>query len=491
MTLQREEIDYATPIDCDVAIAGATYGGLAAGAILARAGKRVVIVDTPPVVGGRGGSVSHRGYWIDSGHRAGRDTTDMQANLGYGGQAARQAGVEVQIHSVLRGLRIHLVPRTANEASRVLDELDWGVEGFSKLAVDAFGCRPDAVSGFVEAITTLSRTSRTERQAAVETTVGDWLAANVADDSVRTAILNMVKSMYSEFPERASLGRMMDMLAGFDARDTRGTSQSGFADDEEVGGMGGLIAPFVRGFEAAGGRIILDHEPAHVTFDGARATGLVALSPNHFVLRIRARHTILAYPVWDALTMLPSERIDPGLAEISRQLEDHMAIGMAWVVGLHRMPRVRATGEAEDFDGWNRLLVGPEREFSGGFHFPSLGSRRAAPEGKHLLHCMIMRWVRKGEERSWPDLEATLQRAQSYLRSFYSDFDDCIDWHADQYIRRPAMTGWYWAPVKRHAVVVPGCENLYLAGATVESNAGPSEISVHGGLMATQAILGT
>ena len=74
------ELDYERPLDCDVAIAGAGLGGLVAGAILAREGRRVVVVDAPPVIGGRGGSAPHRGYWIDSGHRLGRDTTDLQAH---------------------------------------------------------------------------------------------------------------------------------------------------------------------------------------------------------------------------------------------------------------------------------------------------------------------------------------------------------------------------------------------------------------------------
>ena len=489
MSDESEILDYSEPIECDVAIAGATYGGMAAGAILARSGKRVVIGDTPPVIGGRGGSQLYRGYWIDAGHRAGRDTTDMQATVDFSADAAREAGVELRIAPVLRGLRIHLVPGSASESPRVLKELDWGVEGFSEMAVDAFGCRPGVVGSFVDAITELGNASEQDREAAKETPLGTWLETNISEPSVKTAILNMVKSLYSEFPERASLGRLMDMMTIFSDRQTVGSSQSGLPDDEEVGGMGGMIAPFTRAFEAAGGRIILDHEPSHVTFSGERATGLVALSPNHFILRIRSQQTILAWPVWDALKMLPGERIDPKLAEISRQLEDHKAIAMGWAVGLNRLPKIRETGETESFDGWNRLLVGVEREFSGGFHLPSLGSRRAAPEGKHLLHCMIMRWVRRDEERPWDVLEATLERARNYLHHYYSDLEDCIDWHADQYIRRPAMTGWYWAPVKRHGVEVTNCENLYLAGATVESNAGPSEISVHGGLMAARKIL--
>ena len=487
--MKSEEIDYSAPLECDVAIAGAELGGLVAGAILARAGRSVVVVDAPPLPGGRSGSYPHRGYWIDAGHRLGRDTADMQVTLDYTGRAAREAGVEVKVRPVRTGLRIHLVPGDDSTPPDVLEPADWGPEGFERLAVRGFGCAPEDLAEFNRTVERLGGTPPAERERAMGVQLGDWMEAEVPNPSVRRALGNLVKSLYSEFPERASLGRLMDMLAGFSQRDTEGGSQSGFADDPEVGGMGGASAPFARGLVEHGGRLVPEHEPAHVTFDGARATGLVALSANHFALRVRARHTIVAWPVWDALELLPPERVDPELARTSEALEDYRAIAIGWVAGLRRMPRVRATGLDEDFDGWNRLLVGPEREFSGGYHFPSLGSRRAAPEGRHLLHAFIMRWVRRGENRPWPELEATLERARAYVRTFYADLDECIEWQADQYVRRPAMTGWYWAPVKRHPVAVPGCENLYFAGATAESDAGPSEIAAHAGLRAARAIL--
>jgi phytoene dehydrogenase-like protein len=367
-------------------------------------------------------------------------------------------------------------------------EVEWGAAGFARLAVQAFGCEPDAVEEFSATVARLSAASAEERHAALETPFGDWLEANVPNASVRRALGNMVKSLYSEFPERVSLGRLMDMLVGFEQR-SPDAGGSGLANDEEVGGMGGISAPFARALESHGGRIILDHEPSLVTFEGTRATGLVALSANHFVLRVRAKQTIVAYPIWDALEMLPPERIDPGLAEISERLQDHVAIAMGWVVALKQMPRVRGVGYVEDYDGWNRLLIGPERTFSGGFHFPSLGSQRLAPDGKHLLHLFIMRWVRRGEQRPWGELEAALARAKAHLRKFYLDLDECTEWDADQYVRRPAMTGWYWAPVERHPVRVAGCEDLFIASATVESDTGPADISAHAGLLAAQAIL--
>ena len=54
------DLDYLEPLECDVVIAGAELAGLVAGAILARHGQSVVVVDTPPQVGGRGGATRAR-----------------------------------------------------------------------------------------------------------------------------------------------------------------------------------------------------------------------------------------------------------------------------------------------------------------------------------------------------------------------------------------------------------------------------------------------
>jgi len=56
-------------------------------------------------------------------------------------------------------------------------------------------------------------------------------------------------------------------------------------------------------------------------------------------------------------------------------------------------------------------------------------------------------------------------------------------------VQRPAIMGWFWAPVRRHGVEVPGCPCLYLANTTIESDAGPVDISARAGLDAARAIL--
>ena len=96
--------------DADAVVIGSALGGLVAGAILARHGKRVVVLEHADTVGGRGGSVPHDGYWIDFGHRDGHDVGDCQVAWQHGIEAAREAGVEVTLRRVTALLRVHQLP---------------------------------------------------------------------------------------------------------------------------------------------------------------------------------------------------------------------------------------------------------------------------------------------------------------------------------------------------------------------------------------------
>ena len=76
-----------------------------------------------------------------------------------------------------------------------------------------------------------------------------------------------------------------------------------------------------------------------------------------------------------------------------------------------------------------------------------------------------------------------------YLKHFYLDLEECIEWSAVQWIERPACLAWYWATIVRHGIRASGCDGLYLGSTTLESDAGPVDIAAHAGLEAAHAIL--
>ena len=78
----------------------------------------------------------------------------------------------------------------------------------------------------------------------------------------------------------------------------------------------------------------------------------------------------------------------------------------------------------------------------------------------------------------------------AHLHEYYVDLEDCIEWSAVQHLASPAFLSWYWSPIVRHGVEIPGCSSVYIAASTIESEAGPIDIAAHAGLEAARRIIG-
>lgn len=483
----KENADLSVPLVCDVVVAGAGLSGLVAAAILARHGKSVVVVDGADLIGGRAGSAPHRGFWLDGGLRDGRDVGDLQVGWRYGQLAAKEADVTVPLRPVEPRVRVHQLADDGIVAAAQVTAGNWGAGGFVKMARDVFGCSEQRLPDLINVLARLGSADAAERRAAIPERLGDWLQREVADAEVRNAILTMTRVIFCESATQASVGRLM---AFFARRDDLPELQTAYADHSTVGGVQGLIVPFAEAIEERGGRILSGFAPLRVLFEGDRAVGMVALNQAQLIVEVRAADTIIAHPVWQALELLPTVKIDAGLAEMAAALKAASADAVCWQAGLRRVPRLRSTGDLDDHVGWNRVLIGEDKRYNGGYHLPSLGSRASAPEGEHLLHAFVGRWLAGDPEDDWPTMRARVDLIVEHLRAYYLDFDDCVLWSAYQYLSAPAFLSWYWAPVPRHGVRAPGLESLFLAGTTIESDAGPIDIAAHAGLEAALAILG-
>lgn len=456
----------------DVVVVGSALAGLVAAAILTRHGKRVVVLEHADTVGGRGGGVrTPDGYWIDFGHRDGHDVGDCQFPWYHGVDAARDAGVTVSLRPIARPLRVHRFPDDA-----MVDAGDWSAAGFLAMARDALECPPDAVAELATALARLRGAAPDEVEAAVPVTLERWLASNVAHAGVRRAILLLAAVIFHPRPEEASAGRLMEFLQ-------RPRAGPFIADDDAVGGMQGLVEPFARAVRERGGEIALGWKPVEILVSDGRAAGVVAVDRANLVREIRAPIVISTYPLWEHLVLLDPEIVPPALRAMADALAGRQADLVGWVVALRRMPRVRATGELEAHAGWNRLLRGPERRYHGGWHIPSLSSRRVAPAGRHLLHLVIARFFRgaAGPGETWPAARARVDDAIAYLHRYYADLDACIEWSAHHHVAAPQSMSWAWAPLRRHDLTMAGVRGLFLAGSTVEGPAAVVDLGAWAG----------
>jgi phytoene dehydrogenase-like protein len=466
----------------DVVIIGADLAGLVAGAVLTRHGRRVVIVEHADSVGGRGGAVqTPDGFWIDFGHRDAHGVGDCQFPWHHGAEAAREAGVEIAMHPITRPLRVHRL-----HDGTVLDGGDWSAGGFLASARQFFECPDDGLDELREVFGRLGTASPDEVEAALPVRLGTWVEQNVKQPGVRRALLLMAAVIFHPRPSEASAGRLMQFF-----QTPKGLPH--IADDAAAGGMQGLMEPWARAVRERGGEIALGWKPVEIVVDGGQVRGAVAVDRANLVRELRAPIVISTYPVWENFDLIDARRFPPDFVAAAEELKRYRADLIGWQAGLRRVPAVRATGKPDEHAGWNRFLVGAagERRHAGGYHPPSLTSRHAAPPGKHLLSWVMARFFDGGTTAGppWTAGRAHLDMAIAYLRSYYADLDDCIEWSAYQYVAAPQSMSWSWAPVKRHGLTVPGIDGLLLAAATLEAPAGIVDISAYAGRAAAHAAL--
>ena len=467
--------------DADAVLIGSALGGLVAGAILARHGKRVVVLEHADTVGGRGGSVPRDGYWIDFGHRDGHDVGDCQVAWHHGVEAAREAGVDVALRRVAAPLRVHHLP-----GGNVTTGGDWSAAGLVAMACAALSPREDDVEELRAVVARLAGAEPAEVAGAIPETLGAWVTAHAASASVRRAVLLMAAVVFHSHPEEASAGRFMQFLR------RRAAGSPSIPDDDEVGGMQGLIEPWARAIRTHGGEIALGWKPVEIIVEGGRVRGAVAVDRANLVREVRAPVAISTYPVWENFDLIDERLFPPDLVATAWQLKAHRADLVGWQAGLRRLPTVRASGRPEDHAGWNRLLAGPERAYRGGYQITSLTSRRAAPPGRHLLALVMARFFRGGSTagQPWSAARAALDESIAYLHRFYADLDACLEWSTYQYVTAPQSMSWAWAPVVRHGLEVPGIDGLYLASSTLEAPAAVLDIGAYGGREAARRALG-
>jgi phytoene dehydrogenase-like protein len=340
-------------------------------------------------------------------------------------------------------------------------------ENFLAIVRDVLGCPADVLPGLQGLLRRFATTSAEEKDRLVPETLGPWLEKHVASADLRRAMLRLVGMLWHRDPADASAGRAMQVFGG------GGAPVSYIADDDEVGGAQGVMEPWARAIRARGGEIALGWKPVEIAIEGGRAQGVVAVDRNNLAREVRAPVVMLSYPVWELFDLADSRLFEPAFVAAARELSFQSGDVIGWQAGLRRLPLVRSTGEPDDHTSWNRLLHARDRQYRGGFQLPSMMSRRAAPPGKHLLELVMTRWFRGGSraEISWRAGKAELEENIAYLRRFYVDFDECVEWGRFQLCAAPQTLPWWWSPLRRHGLEAPGVKGLLLATTTLEAPA--------------------
>lgn len=435
----------------DVIIIGAGYSGIIIGAILAKNGVKPLIIEKQDYIGGRGGALYYEGYWIDIGPH--------EIPFYYGEQAADAVGAVVTkkgpIYPLMRG---HLLP----ERKTVPIELE--PEEFPNTAREYLGVPGDQVPKFLDLIKALAGERPEKIQALKGVSLDKWLAANVKEPEIRAAFhtIAMTLAIPGDWPPMTSVGEIAKLLQWGHTR-----LRLHYFNDDEVGGMQGIIEPFARVIREKGSEIRTGVEVTEIIMEDYTAKGVVIKDRLDFLEEIRAPIIVNTLPIWEIFRIISEEYFPQLFVNRARELSRWTCDCVGYWIGLGRLPTKRSDGKPETYNGWNRVAIGEGRVYGGGWHIVSMNSEKVAPEGKHLLN--VARGY-PGRIKSLKEAEQYLSETFNFVKEFYTDLDEITEWTKLQINRGATWPNWVWSTVPRAPLKAPGIKGLYFAGDTTEVN---------------------
>jgi phytoene dehydrogenase-like protein len=442
----------------DVIVIGAGLGGMLAAVMLARRGRRVLVLERDAQVGGRLRSYDVDGYVIDAG-------AYLWPNL-HLDHALAAAGATDFRGSQIPPTQVLRVFVQGREGRRW--PFPWPGRGDAPALLDAAGAtlRADAETarGLAALWERLAALSDAEVAALRHVAVRDALPSFAVDPRVADAFRRNVMLFGSYDPDSADMAECIGLRRRpLDAPQPKPEC----AGANTVGGVRALPLALRAALAASGAELRLGWEVDQIIVDGSRAVGVAAHTrAQPFQEYFAADAVICNVPVWQLFDLVAPRHFPPTFIDAARRCG---AVGgvVAAAFAFDGLPRLRETGEPDAFPGWTRLLTGSDAAFGGGLLWATLHSPHNAPPGQHVLQAM----------RLSPHADiADAARARAIHDAFRAMVDEI-------YLDVPATLRREWRWVTRDGsdymihrgpkapVQAPGVERLFLVGESTDVQA--------------------
>jgi phytoene dehydrogenase-like protein len=459
----------------DVIVIGAGLGGLLSASILARSGHRVLLLERENQVGGRLRSEEVDGFVIDAGAYlwpnahlddalSAAGVTDFRASPIPPGRVMRmfvQGG---------RGRSLAFPWPGLPESPDLL------VTAEAALLADARVFR-----GVTELWQCFAEMPEEEVESLRYVTVGEALPRFARDPRVAEAFVRNIMLFGTYTPEAASMAQCIRMRRRNVARSARPEC----AGANPLGGVRALPRAIAQVLADHGGEIRLGWSVDLIIIEDGRACGVYAHGPTPFRERFDSSVVVSNLPIWQLFGIVREDVFPSAFVESARRYE---AVGgtVGAAFAFRARPRLRQTGEEDDFPGWTRLLIGPGRGFGGGMLWSSLHSPHNAPPGRHVLQAM-----RLSPHTDLVDARRVgriLDDFRAMLDEIYLDAQDKLLWARTWTTHDGSEYMVSAAP--KPPVAAPGVRDLYFVGETTDVPAIQMDAAALSALRAAEMISG-
>jgi phytoene dehydrogenase-like protein len=446
----------------EVIIIGAGVAGLSAGAILATQGKKVLVLERRPQVGGRLAEVTVDGY-----------------TLQWGG---------------------HILEDTGSGLARIFEAVG--------LSFEDTGIRNDACPVFYDDawhdIRDFYRDDKEEyKRIVAEIVATDYAEFDKLDDvPLRTWLQQRTssKGVIDFFEGLAKIESMGgDHWYDISASDFLFTRKLHYGERRVAGysvwpkgGFVKLCEDLAGVIRANGGAVETGVKVANVIVEDGRAKG-VTVGRGEVPLagydvgsdEILADAVVCTLPIWDALKVLPEEEMPKWYVDQIKEgakLENRTF----WFGFYAALEAPVFTQSPLELTGW---VKGPVTGLDGWSFLPSALDPSVAPPGKHLLCCGIVTDPLQSQNKAW--LAEKFDQLDAEMDIFFPDLKDKLIWRKRHKVltyniwQRPGLVGIY-----RPSNKVPAVEGLWVAGDTYRSRMIGIDRSARSAITVAEGILG-
>jgi phytoene dehydrogenase-like protein len=434
----------------DAIVIGAGLGGLLSAAILARGGRRVLVLERAAEVGGRLRSFAVDGYVLDAGAYLWPNLHLDRALAAAGCDGFRGSTIPVQ-----RVLRVFVQGGGGRE-------LPFPWPGWADAEAARLTLRADAAT--IAALEQLWQRLHDLDDATVaglrHVPVREALPRFAPDAALRDAFRRTLMLFGSIDPDAASMAecialRRRDLSAGIPRPESPG---------DNLGGVQALPRALAATCVAAGATIRCGVAVERIVLEGGRAVGVeVQNGAALTVERLDADAVVCNAPAWQLFDLVPARCFPPEFVAATRACGVVGGV-IAAAFAFDGLPTLRASGATDDFPGWTRLLTGSDAAFGGGCVWTTLHAPRNAPPGQHILQAM--RLSRSADVADAARVATVHADFRAMLDEMYSDVAGRLRRSWNWTTRDGSEYLIHSAP--RPPVAAPGIDALYLVGETTD-----------------------